>query len=223
MPRSPRSPSFPRCWASAESRAVGLLRALCLSLVLLLGAAAGVAQAESLSGQLLVARESMPDPRFQETVIYMIDHDENGAFGLVVNKPRAVGPIGALLDELGIDPGGAAGGRSITLHWGGPVDLDRGFVLHSAEYDVDTTHRVSDEIAVTSGREVLQDIARGEGPRRSLLLFGYCGWGPSQLEDELSRGDWAVTDADTELVLGTDHENKWRRALGKDEDEGLII
>jgi len=204
---------------------VRLLRALFLGLALALplGAAAGAAQADSLSGQLLVSRASMPDPRFQETVIYMIGHDESGAFGLVVNKPQAVGPIGALLEQLGIDPGGAAGSRSITLHYGGPVDPERGFVLHSADYGVDTTHRVSGEIAMTSGAEVLLDIARGEGPQRSLLLFGYCGWGPSQLEDELARGDWAVIDADTELVLGTDHESKWRRALGRDEDEGMII
>ena len=184
------------------------------------GIDAGTAHAASLSGKVLVASEGMPDPRFQETVIYMIDHDENGAFGLVVNKPSAVGPIGTLLDELGIDAEeyGFDVPRSVTLHYGGPVDPGRGFVLHSDEYEVDGTQHVSNGIALTISPEALIDIALGQGPRRSLIIFGYSGWGPAQLEGELARGDWTVTDADPDLVLGTDHESKWQRSLG-----GIII
>ena len=179
------------------------------------------AQADSLSGKVLVAREGMPDPRFQETVIYLVDHDKNGALGLVVNKPFAAGPIAALLDQLGIDAEehGEDVGGSVTLHYGGPVDPGRNFVLHSADYEVDSTQYVSDGIAWTIGPEVLIDIALGQGPRRSLLIFGYSGWGPSQLEDELARGDWKVIDADPDLVLGTDHESKWERARSG----GIII
>ena len=201
-----------------------LLRALGLIAFLAVGAAAGVlagaAQAASLSGKVLVASEGMPDPRFQETVIYMIEHDETGAFGLVVNKPTAIGPVGAILDQLGIDADeyGYDMQRSVTLHYGGPVDSGRGFVLHSAEYEVDGTLYVSNGIALTVSPEALIDIALGQGPRRSLVIFGYSGWGPSQLENELARGDWTVTDADADLVLGTDHEKKWRRSLG-----GIII
>lgn len=103
------------------------------------------------------------------------------------------------------------------MHYGGPVGPEHGFVLHSADYAVDSTRRISAEIALTETAEILRDIAQGRGPRRSLSLFGYSGWGPGQLENGLARGDWAVVDADTELVLGTDHENKWRRALGKGE------
>ena len=201
-----------------------LLRALGLIASLAAGAAAGVvadtAQAASLAGKALVARESMPDPRFQETVIYLVNHDETGALGLVVNKPRAIGPIGALLDELGIDAReyGLELQGSITLHYGGPVDPGRGFVLHSADYEIDGTRIVSSGIAMTTNPEALIDIALGQGPRRSLIIFGYSGWGPLQLEGELARGDWKVIDADADLVLGTDHEDKWRRAL-----EGLIV
>ena len=197
-----------------------LLRALGLIAFLAAGAAAGAVQAASLTGKVLVAGEGMPDPRFQETVIYLVDHDANGAFGLVVNKPSAIGPIAALLDELGIeaDEYGFDVQGSVTLHYGGPVDPDRGFVLHSADYEVDGTQQVSSGIALTVSSEVLVDIALGQGPRRSLIIFGYSGWGPSQLEGELARGDWTVTDADPDLVLGTDHESKWRRSLG-----GIII
>ena len=197
-----------------------LLRALGLIAFLAAGAAAGAVQAASLTGKVLVAGEGMPDPRFQETVIYLVDHDANGAFGLVVNKPSAIGPIAALLDELGIeaDEYGLDVQGSVTLHYGGPVEPDRGFVLHSADYEVDGTQQVSSGIALTVSSEVLVDIALGHGPRRSLIIFGYSGWGPSQLEGELARGDWTVTDADPDLVLGTDHESKWRRSLG-----GIII
>ena len=197
-----------------------LLRALGLIAFLAAGAAAGAVQAASLTGKVLVAGEGMPDPRFQETVIYLVDHDANGAFGLVVNKPSAIGPIAALLDELGIeaDEYGFDVQGSVTLHYGGPVKPDRGFVLHSADYEVDGTQQVSSGIALTFSSEVLVDIALGQGPRRSLIIFGYSGWGPAQLEGELARGDWTVTDADPDLVLGTDHESKWRRSLG-----GIII
>ena len=204
-----------------------LLRALGpIAVLVAIGSAASAAQAASLGGQVLVASEAMPDPRFQETVIYLIEHDARRALGLVVNKPGGSAPIAALLDRLGIEPGedgedgddGDDGGDdvqgSIAVHYGGPVEPRRGFVLHSADYAVDGTWRVSPDYALTASANVLRDIAQGRGPRRSLLLFGYCGWGPAQLERELARGDWGVVPADPELVLGTDHESKWRRARG---------
>ena len=201
-----------------------LLRALGLIALLAASATAGVvpgaAQADSLTGKVLVAREGMPDPRFQETVIYMVDHDATGAFGLVVNKPTAIGPVGALLDQLGIDTReyGLDLQGSVTLHYGGPVDPGRGFVLHSTDYEVDGTEHLSDGIALTINPEALIDIALGQGPRRSLIIFGYSGWGPLQLEGELARGDWKVTEAEADLVLGSEHEDKWRRLL-----DGMII
>ncbi|MDE0379156.1 MAG: YqgE/AlgH family protein [Rhodospirillales bacterium] len=201
-----------------------LLQALGLIAFLAAGAAtgaiAGAAQAASLAGKVLVAHEGMPDPRFEETVIYLVNHDETGAFGLVVNKPRAAGPIATLLDQLGIDAGEYGDGvqGSVILHYGGPVEPERGFVLHSADYDVDGTRQLTRGVALTDSPEVLVDIGLGRGPRRSLVIFGYSGWGPLQLEGELARGDWKVVDADADLVLGTDHEDKWRRAL-----EGLMI
>jgi len=196
---------------------VRVLRALCLIAALIAGAAqAGVAQAATLSGLVLVASEDMPDPRFQETVIYLVNHNENGAFGLIVNKPQGRGPLAALLDELGIELDGAYEDErptgSITLHYGGPVSPEKGFVLHSADYTVDSTLVLPGGFALTETAEVLRDIALAQGPRQSLLLFGYSGWGPSQLEGEIARGDWGIVDADPDLVLGTDHQSKWERA-----------
>ena len=198
-----------------------VLRVLGLIAFLAAGAVAGAVQAASLTGKVLVASEDMGDPRFQETVIYLVDHDENGALGLVVNKPAAVGPIAALLDQLGIDADeyGFDVQSSVTLHYGGPVQPERGFILHSAEYEVDGTQHVSNGISLTLRPDVLIDIALGQGPRRSLIVFGYSGWGPSQLEGEIARGDWGIVDADPDLVLGTDHESKWERAGGG----GIVI
>ena len=188
-----------------------VLRALCLIAALIAGAAGSAAQAGSFGGLVLVASEDMPDPRFQETVIYLVDHNENGAFGFVVNKPRGSGPIAALLDELGIDLDDERPAGSITLLYGGPVSPEKGFILHSADYSVESTRLLPGGFALTESSEVLRDIALGRGPQRSLLLFGYCGWGPSQLEGEFARGDWSIVDADPDLVLGTEHESKWDR------------
>ena len=194
-----------------------ILHALVLAMALIAGAAA--AHAESLGGLVLAASEDMADPRFKESVIYLVDHDDEGAFGLIVNKPFAVGPIAALLERFDIDLGDDddidAVSGSITVHYGGPVETGLGFVLHSPEYAIKGTRVVAGEIAFTTRPEVLRDMALGRGPRRSLLAFGYSGWGPAQLERELARGDWAVVEADPDLVLGTDHETKWHRALGR--------
>ncbi len=192
------------------------LQALVLAAALFTGA--GVAHAESLSGLVLAASEDMADPRFKESVIYLVEHDDEGAFGLIINKPFAAGPIAALLERFEIDLGDDVDidevSGSITVHYGGPVEAGLGFVLHSPEYAIEGTRMVAGEIAFTNHPKVLRDMALGRGPHRSLLAFGYSGWGPAQLEHELARGDWAVVEADPDLVFGTDHETKWRRALG---------
>ena len=140
-----------------------VLRALCLIAALIAGAAGSAAQAGSFGGLVLVASEDMPDPRFQETVIYLVDHNENGAFGFVVNKPRGTGPIAALLDELGIDLDDERPAGSITLLYGGPVSPEKGFILHSADYSVESTRLLPGGFALTESSEVLRDIALGRG------------------------------------------------------------
>ncbi len=170
-------------------------------------------QGQKLTGQLLVATEEMSDPRFTETVIYIIKHDESGAMGLVVNRPVAKGPIADLLKSLGADAKGAKG--EIILHYGGPVQPEQGFVLHTDDYKTEGTTVVGNGIAVTSSIELLRALSRGKGPRQSLFAFGYAGWGPGQLEAEIEANAWFSIPAEKDLIFGADAENKWRRATDK--------
>ena len=166
---------------------------------------------ESWAGQLLVATPEMGDPRFAETVIYMVAHDAKGAMGLIVNRP--IGTIGyaELLDGLGIEPAEIDG--TTDLHYGGPVDERRGFALHSTDFAGMSTLTVDDRMAMSSQLEVVGAIAAGEGPRDALLIFGYAGWGPRQLDGEIEDGGWVVVPSSDALVFGADNETKWERAL----------
>jgi putative transcriptional regulator len=167
----------------------------------------------SLTGQLLVAMPQMRDPRFTRSVIYMCAHNAEGAMGLVIN--RLVGSITFpdMLEQLGI----AAGehGRQIKVHFGGPVDSGRGFVLHSDEYRHEGTVAVVEGMALTATIDILKDIAGGHGPRRCLLALGYAGWGAGQLDAEIQANGWLTVPADADLVFEGDLDGKWERALGK--------
>ncbi len=170
-------------------------------------------EGESLAGQLLVATQEMSDPRFMETVIYIIKHDESGAMGLVINRPMAKGPIADLLKSLGAETKGAKG--EIILHYGGPVQPGEGFVLHTDDYKTEGTQVVGGGIAVTANVELLRALSLGKGPRQSLFFFGYAGWGPGQLEGEIKANAWFTIPAEKALIFGADAESKWRRAMDK--------
>lgn len=166
-----------------------------------------------LTGRLLVAMPQMRDTRFTRTVIYVCAHSADGAMGLVLN--RLVGSITfpALLAQLGIDS--ADLGDEIRVHFGGPVESGRGFVLHSSDYVHSGTMLVDDEVALTASIDILKDIAGGLGPRRSLLALGYAGWGPGQLDSEIQANGWLCVPSDEQLVFGEDLDGKWERAIGK--------
>lgn len=165
-----------------------------------------------LAGQLLVATPEMPDPRFAKTVIYMIEHDTTGAMGLVVNQTMGEIPIGELLEGLGLDGDGARG--SVLLHRGGPVNAASGLVLHSPDYVADGTVVVDQGLALTARPKIVEDIASGAGPRRSLVAFGYAGWAAGQLEAEIAAGAWITVPSDDALVFDDD-DGKWRRAMAR--------
>jgi putative transcriptional regulator len=169
--------------------------------------------AENFTGQLLVAAPEMSDPRFFQAVIYMVRNDENGAMGLVINKPIARGPIADLLKSFGRETEESKG--DITLHYGGPVESSKGFILHSDDFRLDSTVRVRDGIALTGDVEVLRALSAGKGPRRSLLVLGYAGWAPGQLEAEIKTGAWFLIPAEEEFIFGSESESKWDRALDK--------
>ena len=166
-----------------------------------------------LAGQLLVATPKIKDPRFFKTVIYMVDHDQQGALGLIINRVYGSGSLEEFLKGFDIDGAGIEG--NIQLHYGGPVAPGAGFILHTADYNGPGTQIVDDRMAMTTEWSVLEAISEGQGPRLSLFAFGYSGWGAGQLEGEIKRGDWFSTPADEDLIFGEDQTGKWDRASGK--------
>jgi putative transcriptional regulator len=166
-----------------------------------------------LTGQLLIAMPAMLDSRFSQTVIYVCVHSAEGAMGIVVNRLAKELTFPQLLQQLDVDTPGI--GQEIRIHFGGPVESGRGFILHSAEYTQDGTIIVDDNICLTASVDILRDIADGNGPLRALLAIGYAGWGPGQLDSELAQNAWLQVSADDALVFGGDLEKKWKRAISK--------
>ena len=165
-----------------------------------------------LDGKLLIAMPSMGDPRFARTVIYLCAHSDDGAMGLIVNKPAEDLKFADLLKQLDIKADRPIAG--IDVHYGGPVEFGRGFVLHSHDYvSEDSTLRVNDDFGMTATLDILEDISHGNGPDACLLALGYAGWGPGQLEDEIRANGWLTCDADRALVFSEDHAGKWQAAL----------
>ncbi|MCT4684614.1 MAG: YqgE/AlgH family protein [Roseicyclus sp.] len=171
------------------------------------------ARPEDLTGKLLIAMPDMGDPRFHGSVVFLCAHSGEGAMGLIVNKPMPDVGLGDLLDQLEIARGPAT--PDLSVCFGGPVELRRGFVLHSAEYHGDREERleVDDRFAMTATLDVLEDIARGTGPERALLALGYAGWGPGQLEGEIRENGWLTAEATPEIVFAPRMEGKWAAAL----------
>jgi len=161
----------------------------------------------SLAGQLLVATPTMEDRRFERTVILMARHDKDGAFGLIINRPAAERSLSEVLDALG-DKGAPVSG-TVRLFAGGPVQPELGFVIHSPDYRSPQTLEVDGRVAVTMNREILREIATGKGPQKSMIMFGYAGWGPGQLEGELARRSWTTAPADGKLIFDDDRQKLW--------------
>ncbi|MCC6472098.1 MAG: YqgE/AlgH family protein [Alphaproteobacteria bacterium] len=166
-----------------------------------------------MAGQLLIAMPQMRDPRFQRSVIYMCVHDSKCAMGLVVNRLVSSLTFPDLLQQLNIDAENLK--QSIRVHFGGPVESGRGFVLHSGDFQEQGTTPVPGGLALTATIDILKSIAQGGGPRRSLLALGYAGWGPKQLDGELQANAWLSAPADEDIVFDSDLDTKWERAMAK--------
>jgi putative transcriptional regulator len=171
-----------------------------------------------LTGRMLVAMPGIGDPRFERAVIFLCAHNAEHAMGLAVNRPVEGLSVGSVLKRLKV--GGAS--SSITLPddlvlMGGPVERDRGFVLHTDDYcSPASSMPVIPGVSLTATPEVLEAIAgHNSRPRRSLLALGYAGWGPGQLEQEILGSTWLICEADESLIFGDDHAAKWTRALAK--------
>ena len=165
-----------------------------------------------LSGKLLIAMPGMDDPRFVKCVIFLCVHSEEGSMGLIINKPAPGLSLKDLLEQFDITSESENG--NMPIHFGGPVEHGRGFVLHSAEYMIpESTLRVDGHFGMTATLDILQAMAAGGGPARRILALGYAGWGSGQLEDEIQQNGWLACDASPDIVFSADNNGKWRAAL----------
>jgi putative transcriptional regulator len=165
----------------------------------------------SLAGQLLVATPDMGDPRFRHTVILIVAHNKDGALGIVINRPLDEMPVAKLLNALGLDSKGTQG--SVRVFAGGPVQPEIGFIVHSADYHRTGTIEIDGSVSMTADPAVLRDIGHHQGPKQSLVAFGYAGWGPGQLDGELTLGGWFTIPEDPKLVFDADRDKLWDEAM----------
>jgi len=168
-------------------------------------------RAASLAGQLLVASPGIGDPQFRHAVILIARHDDHGAVGIIINHLVADCPLADLLNAIGQDSAGVTG--SVRIFVGGPVEPERGFTVHSVDYQRAGTIAIDGRVAMTISPEVLLDIGRNRGPAKSLVAFGYTGWGAGQLEGEMAGGGWFVEPEDPKLIFDDDREKVWDDAL----------
>ncbi|MET0376764.1 MAG: YqgE/AlgH family protein [Rhizorhabdus sp.] len=164
----------------------------------------------SLTGQYLLAMPGIGDPRFERAVIAMCAHDEHGALGVGVDRILPGITFHHLLEQLGIEPGVAP---DCGIHIGGPVEQQRGFVLHSTEWTGEDSLLIEGRWMLTSTLDVLRAISAGEGPRRWLVALGYAGWGEGQLDGEMRRHGWLATRGNDELLFGEEPSRRWEQAM----------
>ena len=167
----------------------------------------------SVENHFLIATEKMKDDRFEKTVIAMLESDEDGAWGLVINKPLGSLPIALLIDPLlsTSEERERLYKINIPVFWGGPVETKKIFVLHSNEYQSDTTNKYGN-ISISHDYDILFDIVRKKGPEKSLVILGYSGWGSGQLEGEMERDHWILSDIDLNITFDEESHTKWNRA-----------
>ena len=167
----------------------------------------------SVKNNFLVATEKMNDNRFKKTVIAMLESDEDGAWGLVINKPMGSIPLAMLIDPSlsTSEERERLYGVNILIFWGGPVEVKKIFVLHSSEYQNESTKNYG-SISVSQDYDILLDIAESKGPEKSLVILGYSGWDSGQLEGEMERDDWILSDVNSNIIFDKDSKEKWKEA-----------
>lgn len=166
-----------------------------------------------IPGRLLIAMPQMEDPRFARSVVYLCAHTPEGAMGLVLNRALESLSFQELLEQLDIAHGPDT--KPIHVHFGGPVESSRGFVLHSDDYMQDASLNVDEGIALTATIDILRELADGKGPRKCMLALGYAGWGPGQLDGEMQANAWLHVEADADLVFDPELDAKWEKAIRK--------
>lgn len=164
----------------------------------------------SLAGHVLIAMPALADPNFSRTVTYLCEHNEYGALGVTVNRPLNM-QLAEVLEQYGLETDDALV-AGLPVYHGGPVQEDRGFVLHDAGNEYDATLHIDDRVSVTASRDIIEAIAAGSGPTRVLVALGYAGWGPGQLEQELAENTWLHAPCEPELLFATPTTHRWQAA-----------
>ncbi|MFQ5634170.1 MAG: YqgE/AlgH family protein [Gammaproteobacteria bacterium] len=171
-----------------------------------------MSEATYLTGQLLIAMPAMLDPNFRRTVTYICEHSEHGALGLVINRPMDI-DLGRIFDQLSmttIDPDLA----HTPIMCGGPVQTERGFVIHESAAEWETSASISDSIQVTTSQDILTSMAAGNGPTRAIVALGYAGWSAGQLEFEITENAWLSVPANPRILFDTPFGERWKEAAG---------
>lgn len=164
----------------------------------------------SLTNHFLIAMPALADPNFSQTVTYICEHNEDGALGIVINRPSDLS-LDDLFRHMGVEPK-TADLNAQPVYMGGPVQRERGFVLHEPAGDWNATLRIAGELAITTSRDVLEALAQGDGPERYLVALGYAGWARGQLEQEMADNAWLSGPADPAVIFERDHQERWRAA-----------
>lgn len=166
----------------------------------------------SLSGKFLVASPTTSDPHFSKAVVFVCGHDEQGAMGIVINRKMETLSFFDLLENLSFDL--SASTVDPDLFFGGPVDISRGFVIHTADYVIDTSMAISgSDLYMTATIEILRAISEGEGPEKFLIALGYAGWEVGQLEQEIQENSWLVADLEAGLLFDCEPDHKWSQSM----------
>mgnify|MGYP001209703149 CR=1 FL=1 len=167
---------------------------------------------EYYQGKFLLATPNMTDIRFEKSVVFLCSHTDKGAMGIIVNKPVLDVSFKDISAKLNVET--KDDNISPSIYFGGPVEISRGFVLHTSDYNVpDVSITVVDDLSLTSSLDIVVDIAKGQGPRESLFALGYAGWAAGQLEHEMTLDSWLICNANNEIIFSVDSENKWKTAL----------
>jgi putative transcriptional regulator len=166
--------------------------------------------ASNLSNHFLIAMPGLEDANFYRTVTYICEHNEEGAMGIVVNRPLDIA-LGDILEQMEIPVANQDGCQQMVFA-GGPVQTERGFVLHNTNSSWDATLQITPEISITTSRDILEAIAAGTGPQQSLVALGYAGWGGGQLEEEMSANAWLSGPADSKIIFKLPPQERWQAA-----------
>ena len=168
-----------------------------------------------LAGKLIIAMPTMSDPRFKRSVVCICAHNEDGAIGIIINKIIESLSFSKIIKQLKLKKNMIKNDYKDHIYFGGPVETERGFILHSADYSSENSTSINSEISMTASTEILQALIDGNGPNKSIVALGYAGWGPGQLDTEIQSNAWLSVESDLELVFSAKTAEKWDMALEK--------